>query len=96
MTALLERADQAISATDFVRGFSSKLKELSARTTDHLVVFKDNQPALVVVNVEAYQEMLDELETLRVEAVARDRLATFDPATAVSLDEMRRRFGGKD
>ena len=96
MAALLERADQAVSVTAMVRGFSAKLKEVSSRTTDRLVVFKDNQPAAVIVNVQAYQEMLDELEDLRIEATARDRLANFDPQNAISHADMRARYAKKD
>lgn len=96
MAALLERADQAVSVTAMVRGFSAKLKEVSSRTTDHLVVFKDNEPAAVIVNVQAYQEMLDELEDLRIEATARDRLANFAPQKAISHADMRTRYARKD
>ena len=101
MTALLERADQAISVTAMVRGFSARLKEISSRATERLVIFKDNQPAAVIINVDAYQEMLDELEDLRIEAAARERLARerligFDRAKAVSHDDMRARYAKKD
>jgi len=79
-----------------VRGFSAKLKEISSRTTDRLVVFKDNEPAAVIINVDAYQEMIDELEDLRIEAIARDRLASFTPNTAISHADMRARYAKKD
>jgi antitoxin StbD len=96
MTALLERADQAISVTAMVRSFSAKLKEISSRATERLVIFKDNQPAAVIINVQAYQEMLDELENLRIEAAARERLSNFDQAKAVSHEDMRARYARKD
>lgn len=96
MTALLERADQAISVTAMVRGFSAKLKEVSSRATERLVIFKDNEPAAVIINVDAYQEMLDELENLRVEATARERLISFDQAKAVSHEDMRARYAKND
>ena len=96
MTALLERADQAISVTAMVRSFSAKLKEISSRATERLVIFKDNQPAAVIINVQAYQEMLDELENLRIEPAARERLSNFDQAKAVSHEDMRARYARKD
>jgi antitoxin StbD len=92
----LDRADQAISVTAMVRGFSAKLKDISNRTTERLVIFKDNEPATVIINVDAYQELLDELEELRIEAVARERLANFHEADAVSHDSMRARYARKD
>ncbi|MEG1124816.1 MAG: hypothetical protein RSE62_21940 [Citrobacter sp.] len=96
MAALLERAEQAVSVTAMVRGFSAKLKEISSRTTDRLVVFKDNEPAAVIVNVDAYQEMLDELEDLRIDAIARDRLSTFEKSKAISLSAMKERYAAKE
>ncbi|WP_167443761.1 hypothetical protein [Pseudomonas kribbensis] len=38
------------------------------------------------------QEMLDELENLRIEAVVKARLINFDPAQAISHDDMRARY----
>ncbi|WP_085694367.1 MULTISPECIES: Phd-YefM [unclassified Pseudomonas] len=96
MTALLERAEQAISVTAMIRGFSARLKEISSRATERLVIFKDNQPAAVIINVQAYQEMLDELENLRIEAAARERLGSFDQTRAVSHEDMRARYARKD
>ncbi|AMB85538.1 Phd-YefM [Pseudomonas agarici] len=96
MTALLERADQAVSVTAMVRGFSAKLKDIASRTTERLVIFKDNEPAAVIINVEAFQEMLDELENLRVEATARERLMGFDAGNALSHKDLRARYAAKD
>ncbi len=96
MASLLDRADQAISVTAMVRSFSAKLKEVTSRATDRLVVFKDNEPAAVILNVQVYQDMQDELENLRIEAAARDRLAGFDAATAISHQDMRARYANND
>ncbi|MCY1331496.1 hypothetical protein D9M69_171640 [compost metagenome] len=75
-----------------VRSFSAKLREIASRETEKLVVFKDNEPAAVILNVEAYQELLDELEDLRVERIARDRLVSFDRSEAISHEDMMARF----
>ena len=96
MTASLERADQATSMPAMVRGFSARLEEISSRATERLVIFKDNRPAAVIINVDVYQEMLDELKDLRVEAAAGERLIGFDQAKAVSHDDMRARYSRKD
>lgn len=55
MSALLDRAEQAVSATAMVRGFSAKLKKVTSGEVSHLVIFKDNEPAAVLVGVDAYQ-----------------------------------------
>ncbi|QNI03327.1 type II toxin-antitoxin system Phd/YefM family antitoxin [Halomonas sp. SH5A2] len=92
MANLLERPEDAVSATAMARGFSAKLKEIATRKTDRLVVFKDNQPAAVLMNVQAYQDLIDELEDLRIEAISRDRLASYQADQAIPHDDMRLLF----
>ncbi|GHC30932.1 Phd-YefM [Aidingimonas halophila] len=92
MATLLERPEDAVSATTMARSFSAKLKEVSLRETDRMVIFKDNQPAAVLMNVQAYQELVDELEDLRIEAVSRDRVASYQSDQAITHDEMRSLF----
>ncbi|WP_201199331.1 type II toxin-antitoxin system Phd/YefM family antitoxin [Pseudomonas sp. S37] len=75
-----------------VRGFSAKLKEVTSGDVSHLVIFKDNEPAAVLVGVEAYQALQDELEDLRAELLAIERMATLDDKTTVSLEDMEARF----
>ena len=92
MSALLDRAEQAVSATAMVRGFSAKLKEVTSGDVSHLVIFKDNEPAAVLVGVEAYQALQDELEDLRAELLAIERMATLEDKNTVSLEDMEARF----
>ncbi|MCS2611020.1 hypothetical protein [Halomonas dongshanensis] len=96
MATLLERPEDAVSATTMARTFSARLKEVSSRASDKLVVFKDNQPAAVLMNVQAYQDLIDELENLRIEAISRDRLGSYQPDQAISHDDMRSLFSQDD
>ncbi|WP_259639752.1 type II toxin-antitoxin system Phd/YefM family antitoxin [Pseudomonas syringae group genomosp. 3] len=43
-----------------------------------MVIFKDNEPAAVLVSVDAYQALQDELEDLRAERLAIEHLSTLD------------------
>lgn len=92
MSALMDRAEQAVSATAMVRSFSARLKDVTSGDVTHLVVFKDNEPAAVLMSVDAYQAMQDEIEDLRAELLAIERLATLDATTTVSLEDMEARF----
>jgi len=92
MSALLDRAEQAVSATAMVRGFSAKLKEVTSGKVPHLVIFKDNEPAAVLMGVAAFQALHDELDDLRAERKAIDRLSTLDEEKTVSLEDMEARF----
>ncbi len=92
MSALLDRAEQAVSATAMVRGFSAKLKEVTSGKVSHLVIFKDNEPAAVLMGVATFQALQDELDDLRAERKAIDRLSTLDEEKTVSLKDMEARF----
>ena len=92
MTVLLSRADQAVSATAMARNFGANLKSVTSGEQSHLVVFKDNEPAAVLMGIEAFQAMQDELEDLRIEMLASERLSSLDDSKLVSLEEMEARF----
>jgi antitoxin StbD len=73
---LLNRANQAISATDLQKKTRELLDRISTGVDDHLVVMRDNRPTAVMMGAERYEAMMDELADLRIEAVARSRLET--------------------
>jgi len=56
------------------------------------VIIKDNQPAAVLVGIDAYQAMQDEIEDLRSELAAIGRLPTLGNDVAIGLEEMEARF----
>lgn len=91
MSALLDRAEQSVSATAMVRDFSTKLKEVTSGVVTHLVVFKDNEPAAVLIGVDAYQALQDELKDLRSDCLAIERLSTLDEQKTVCLEDMEAR-----
>ena len=84
---LLSRADQAISATDLQKKTRELLDRIASGVDDHFVVMRDNRPTAVMMATERYEAIMDELADLRIEAVARSRLATL-PEDYISLEEM--------
>lgn len=90
---ILERTDQAISTTDLQRQGKALLDRLQNGDQDKYVIMRDNRPACVMLPIATYEALMDELEDMRIDAIAAERAATFDPATAISHDEMLKRFG---
>lgn len=88
MTALLGRAAQAVSATTMAQSFSARLKDITDGDVTHLVILNDNEPAAVLVGVNTYQALQDELEDLRSELLAIDRLRSLDDTNTLSLEDM--------
>jgi len=96
MAALLERKDQSVSITDFTRTAKRFFDALTSGKQDRFVVMKNNTPSAVVLPVEAFEEMQDELEDLRLQVIAVERLATFDADKAISHADMVARYSDKE
>jgi antitoxin StbD len=92
MTAILERADQALSITEVSRSTKEIVDKLVAGEQDHYVVMRNNAPAAILMNIETYESLLNELEDFRIESIAKNRLQTFDKEKVVSHQEMLKIF----
>jgi len=96
MGNLMERSDQAVSVTEVSRSAKEIFDKLAKGKQDKCVVMKNNIPVAVMLPVDSYEAIMDELEDLRIESVARERIRTFDPAKAVTHEEMMMRFADGD
>ena len=96
MKALLERSDQAISVTEVSRSAKAIFDRLCSGEQEKYVVMRNNAPAAVMMPVSVYEAIMDELDDLHVQLMARDRLQSFDPAKAISHEEMLKRFADED
>jgi antitoxin StbD len=94
MGSLMERSDQAISVTEVSRSAKAIFDKLVQGKQDRYVVMRNNVPAAVMLPVDAYEAILNEMEDLRIEAVARERIHTFDHEKAITHEEMMIRFAG--
>ena len=95
MTALIERSDEAISITNMIRSTKNIIDTLASGKQDHYVILKNNSPAAVLINIQSYEALLDELEDLRIEIVARKRLQDFDKSTSISHEDMVKKFDSR-
>ncbi|MDR0770293.1 MAG: type II toxin-antitoxin system Phd/YefM family antitoxin [Burkholderiales bacterium] len=87
------RTNETISVTDIQRRAKEVFELIESGQQDKLVVLRNNEIAAVLLPAERYEALMDELEDLRIEAVATDRVATFDPAKAITHAEMLAQFG---
>ena len=93
---LLDRADQAISSTELQKNARTLLDRMADGRQDRYVVIRDNRPTAVMLSTARYEALMTELEDLRIEAVARDRLSSLERVKPVSHAEMVARFGDTD
>lgn len=93
MSALLSRVDQAVSITDIARSAKKYFDNLITGEQDRYVVMRNNAPAAVMLSVAEYEQLVEELDDLRVELIALERLSNVNEDTElVSFDEMQKRF----
>lgn len=92
MASCLKHSEQAISAKVLRRNLRAMLQKVAHRSIDNLVVTKKSKPVAVILNVDAYEELLEQLEILRLEALAGDRLLNLNHDSLLSFAEMRSRF----
>jgi antitoxin StbD len=96
MAALLERKDQSVSITDFTRTAKRCFDALTSGKQDRFVVMKNNNPSAVVLPVDIFEAMQDELEDLRLQSIAVERLTDFDANKAISHTDMVARYAAED
>ena len=96
MAALLERMDQSVSITEFTRTAKRFFDALTSGRQDRFVVMKNNNPSAVVLPVDIFEAMQDELEDLRLQVIAVERLTDFDASKAISHADMLDRYSAEE
>lgn len=87
------RTNETISVTDIQRRAKEVFERIERGEQDRFVVLKNNEIAAVLLSSDRYEALMDELEDLRTDAIAAERMATFDPAKTITHEEMLTRFG---
>jgi antitoxin StbD len=88
------KINEFISATELSKRTAATLSALEKGDTEKLIILKNNSPKAVLLSIEAYGAMEEELEDLRLTALALARLQTFDPDSgAIPHDQIMERFG---
>jgi len=96
MNALLERSSQAVSVTEVSRSAKTIFDRLSSGKQEKYVVMRNNAPAAVMMPVNIYEALMDELDDLHIQLTARDRLRSFDRSKAISHADMLKMFAAED
>ena len=87
------RTNETISVTDIQRRAKEVFERIERGEQDRFVVLKNNEITAVLLSSERYEALMDELEDLRIDAIAVERIATFDPAKAITHEGMLAQFG---
>ena len=88
----MQRSGEAISVTEVSREARKIFELLRKGRQERFVVLKNNTPTAVMLSVKTFEKLLDELEYLRLESVARKRLRSLGRVKTLSHRAMMRRF----
>ena len=92
MASVISAIKNTVPISLFNRGQAGKIFE-EVRQSGAKVVTKNNTAECVLLSPEEYVRLMDELNDARLEAVAAERLARYDPRTLVSQEEMMKTLG---
>ena len=95
MASVVSAIRDTVSIALFNRGLAGKVFE-EVKRTGAKVVMKNNAAECVLISPEEYTRLMDELNDARLLAIASERMATFDPDTLISEEEMDKRLGITD
>lgn len=87
------RIKDYLSVTTLSKKTAATLESLEKGESEKLVILKNNSPKAVLLSMECYEALEEELEDLRLTALALARLHTFDAKDAISHNDMMEKFG---
>ena len=86
------RISNYLSATKLAKQTSSTLNAFETGDQDKFIILKNNEPKAVLMSIESYEAMEEEMEDLRLTVLALSRIQSFDPQESISHDEMMKKF----
>ena len=87
------RATDYLSATALSKKTAATLDSLEKGETEKFIILKNNTPKAILLSIEAYEIMEEEIEDLRLATLAFARINSFKPEEALSHKEMMEKFG---
>jgi len=87
------RTTDFLSSTDLSKKTSATLDALEKGEAEKLIILKNNAPKAVLLSVERYEAMEEEIEDLRLTALALERLETLDEKKVLSHGYIQEKFG---
>jgi antitoxin StbD len=82
-----------LSATTLSKKTAATLESLEKGDSEKLIILKNNTPKAVLLSMEYYEALEEEMEDLRLTALALARLQTFNTEDVISHIDMMEKFG---
>ncbi len=87
------RSSDYLSATTLSKKTSATLDSLEKGEADKLIILKNNAPKAVLLSMQSYEAIEEEMEDLRLTVLALSRLESFDESKALTHESIQKQFG---
>ena len=81
-----------LSATELSRKTAATLDSLEQSDSGEIVILKNNTPKAILLSIDTYRSMQEEIEDLRLTALGLARLSTFAVNESISHQDMMKKF----
>ncbi|MBU1340558.1 MAG: type II toxin-antitoxin system Phd/YefM family antitoxin [Proteobacteria bacterium] len=81
-----------LSSTHLAKHTAATLNSLESGEIDKLIILKNNSPKAILMSFESYEAMEEEIENLRLTALALSRIQDFDPDQTISHKAMMDKY----
>jgi len=81
-----------LSSTQLSKKTAATLNSLENGETDKLIILKNNSPKAILMSFESYEAMEEEMEDLRLTALALSRIQNFSPQEIITHKEMMDKY----
>jgi len=81
-----------LSATELSRKTAHTLDNLEQSESGEIIILKNNTPKAILLSIDTYTAMQEELEDLRLTALGLARLSTFATNETISHQDMLKKF----
>ena len=81
-----------LSATQLSKNTAATLNSLETGETDKLIILKNNSPKAILMSVDSYEAMEEEVEDLRLTSLALARIQNFNLEETLSHKEMMDKY----
>jgi len=85
-------SEKYLSATDLSKKTAATIDALEKGLADRLIILRNNAPKAVLLSIEAYEELMEEIEDLRLGTLALARVKTFNEKEALTHEQIVDRF----
>ena len=85
-------SEEYLSATDLSKKTAATIDALEKGLTDKLIILRNNAPKAVLLSMDAYEELMEEIEDLRLGALALARAKTLSEEKALSHEQVSGKF----